>query len=121
MIDRIIVHPDARQTGPEQEHHTTGFWRWLPILGPTSTLVHQWLCTHTEALGPHEYLELELASWAPYFGVQTHLIRKSLDRLADFHCATWLAVDVFAPRLYFPVMNASKIERLPIDLRPVPA
>ena len=120
MIERIIAHPDTRQADGE-EYFTTGFWRWLPIIGPTSTLVHQWLCTNTELLGPHEYIELELAPWARHFGVETAVLRNALDRLAKFGCATWLATDVFSPRLFFPVMGPRKIERLPAELRPVPA
>ena len=92
---------------------------WLPILGPSATLLVRRLATELE--GDPEGFELEPAAWAVELGIGMRGGRhspfwRSVERACRFG-ASRRNGGVLAVRRRLPPLNRHQIERLPPSLR----
>ncbi len=100
-------HTNLYQTNKRQK------W-WLPILGPTSTLLAYLLARHA-TYGETTWDTHELARTV---GLGTNRARlwESLERLAHFYIATFVSTDVIAVRLELPALTSHQVDVLPAAL-----
>jgi hypothetical protein len=92
---------------------------WLPVLGPTATLLLRRLAYE---LDRHpEGFELVTNDMACSLGLGGAMGRhgpfpRAVQRCIDFGAAQWKKIDVLSVRLRLPPLNRTQIERLPIGL-----
>lgn len=108
-MTRIHFEADATY-GPHDVSSPAELAWWLPILGPTSTVL---LSTITRNLSTVAGTTWPLDELAARVGVKPSVARKSLDRLTQFHAATWQSVDVMTVRLFLPALGPGYLARLP--------
>lgn len=105
------IHFEADATyGPHDVSVPAELAWWLPILGPTSTVL---LATITRHLSTVSGFTCQLDELGARVGVKPSIARKSLDRLTQFHAATWQPVDVMTVRLFLPALGPGYLARLP--------
>lgn len=83
---------------------------WLPILGPTPTVL---LTTITRNLSTVCGASWPLDELAARVGVKPTVARQALDRLQMFHAARWQSLDVMTVRLFLPTLSVRQLARLP--------
>ena len=98
---------DLHQTNKRQK------W-WLPILGPTSTLLAYLLARHA----CHGETRWDTHELARTIGLGTNRVRlwESLERLSNFKVATFVSTDVIAIRLELPALTPRQQEMLPATM-----
>ena len=89
------------------------YW-WLPIIGPTATVLAQTLARYTPT-GGATWDTGELARRIGLSGNRSKLW-VSLNRLDQFGVAHFHATDVLTIRLSLPALTPRQIERLPVDM-----
>ena len=87
---------------------------WLPIIGPTATVLAQTLARHTPT-GGATWDTTELAQRIGLAGNRSKLWH-SLNRLDMFAVARFHATDVLTLRLWLPALTPRQLERLPADM-----
>lgn len=102
----LHVHLD-RTRGPHRTDSEEVFW-WLPVLGPTSTVLAYLLVGH----GERSWSSDELARTVGLGGKLSKLW-VALDRLGRFGVATFEAADVLVVRCELPPLGAQHLARLP--------
>ena len=114
-----IVRPDAihvcADTTPGM-HRTDSddiFW-WLPIIGPTATVLAHTLTRHTDAAGT-TWNTSELAQRVGLSGNRSKLW-DSLNRLDQFGVAHFHATDVLTIRTWLPTLSPRQLDRLPAPM-----
>ncbi len=125
MTDTLTTDPTAT-TRPDQLHvcadttpgvHLTDsdeiFW-WLPVIGPTATVLAQTLARYTPT-GGTTWNTTELAQRIGLSGNRSKLWA-SLNRLDQFGVAQFHATDVLTIRLALPALSARHLDRLPADM-----
>jgi hypothetical protein len=120
------THDTANTTRPDvlivTGDHTPGvhqadsddIWWWLPIIGPTATVLAYNLARyarHADIEWPTEALARRVG-----LGGSTAALWRSLERLDSFHVAQFHSVDVLSIRLSLPALSQRQITRLPDDL-----
>lgn len=97
-------------------HHTDSdeiFW-WLPVIGPTATVLAQTLARYTPTDGT-TWNTTELAQRIGLAGNRSKLWA-SLNRLDQFGVAHFHATDVLTIRLALPALSPRQLDRLPADM-----
>lgn len=110
--DRLIVVAD-HTPGRHQTDSEEIAW-WLPVIGPTPTVLAVTLARHARR-GDTTWDTTELARRVG-LARSRNVLWHSLDRLARFRCATFVAADVITIRLALPALAAHQTERLPDDM-----
>ena len=110
--DRLIVIAD-RTPGFHPTCSAEVGW-WLPIIGPTSTVLAVTLA-HSAADREAVWDTMMLARTIGLGGSRSRLWA-SLDRLEQFGCARFEAADILTIRLQLPVLNAALQRMLPDHL-----
>ena len=110
--DRLIVVADHTH-GPHQTDSDQITW-WLPVIGPTATVLAVTLAHHTRG-GDTTWDTLTLARRIGLAGNRSKLWA-SLERLVTFGCAQFVSVDVLTIRLWFPALTPRQLACLPDDL-----
>jgi hypothetical protein len=105
VCERLGVHPADAYV----EHC------WLPVIGPSSTLLLRRLAAGLEAL-PEGY-DLDLAALGRDLGLSARAgrnapLRRSLERLARFGLARWSGPETYQVRRRIPTLSARHVERL---------
>jgi hypothetical protein len=107
--DRIRVIADPTP-GPHRTDSDDFLW-WLPILGPTASILAFVFARHaarTESCWPTE----DLARVVGLAGNRSKLW-VSLDRLHRFGVATFVSTDTLTIRLWLPALTDRQLGRLP--------
>jgi hypothetical protein len=89
------------------------YW-WLPVIGPTATVLAQTLARHTPT-GGVTWVTGDLAQRIGLSGNRSKLW-VSLNRLDHFGIAHFHATDVLTIRLSLPALSPRQIERFPADM-----
>ena len=110
--DRLIVIAD-RTPGFHQTCSAEIGW-WLPIIGPTSTVLAVTLA-HSAAAREAVWDTMMLARTIGLGGSRSRLWA-SLDRSEQFGCARFEATDILTIRLHLPVLNVALQRQLPDHL-----
>lgn len=110
--DRVIVVADHTPGHHRTDSHEIAWW--LPVIGPTPAALAVTLAHHAR----HRNTTWDATELARRVGLagNRHTLWHSLDRLALFGCATFVAVDVITIRLALPTLTARQMERLPDDM-----
>ena len=87
---------------------------WLPVLGPTATVLAFTLARHTAREGSR-WDAAELARRIGLAGNRSKLWQ-SLNRLEQFGVARFHATDVLTIRLWLPALTDGQLARLPGDM-----
>ena len=87
---------------------------WLPILGPTATVLAQTLARHTPT-GRATWDTTELAQRIGLAGTRSKLWQ-SLNRLDLFGIVHFHATDVLTIRLWLPGLRDRQLDRLPAGM-----
>jgi hypothetical protein len=85
---------------------------WLPVLGPTATVLAATLARSTPP-GGVRWDTTELAQRIGLAGNRSKLWA-SLNRLDQFHVAQFHATDVLTVRLWLPALSERQLARLPL-------
>lgn len=98
------MHPDVHQTNKRQK------W-WLPVLGPTATVLAYLLARHVAC----DDTDWDTATLARSVGLggSCSKLWTSLERLATFRVATFLGTDALTVRLYLPALSSRNLASLP--------
>jgi hypothetical protein len=106
-----LVHVIADHTpGPHRTGSDDITW-WLPIIGPTASVVaHRF--ARTTAQGPACWAVEELARIVGLGGSRSSLWH-SLDRLHRFGIATFVSTDTLTIRLWLPAITDRHLSRYP--------
>lgn len=107
--DRLHVCADT-SPGVHQTDSVEIEW-WLPIIGPTATVLAQTLARHTPT-GGATWDTVELAQRIGLAGNRSKLWH-SLNRLDLFGVAHFHATDVLTIRLWLPALHDRHLDRLP--------
>ena len=107
--DRLHVCADTTP-GIHQTDSVEIEW-WLPIIGPTATVLAQTLARHTPT-GGTTWNTTELAQRIGLAGNRSKLWH-SLNRLDLFGVAHFHATDVLTIRLWLPALHHRHLDRLP--------
>ena len=110
--DRLHVCADTTP-GIHQTDSIEIEW-WLPIIGPTATVLAQTLARHTPT-GGTTWDTAELARRIGLAGNRSKLWH-SLNRLDLFGVAHFHATDVLTIRLWLPALHHRQLDRLPGDM-----
>lgn len=126
MTDTLTTAPTDSTPRPDFLHvcadttpgvHPTNsddiFW-WLPIIGPTATVLAQTLARHTPT-GGTTWNTSDLAQRIGLSGNRSRLWI-SLNRLDQFGVAHFHATDVLTIRLTLPTLSGRQLLRLPTDM-----
>jgi len=89
------------------------YW-WLPVIGPTATVLAQTLARYTPT-GGMTWSTAELAQRIGLSGNRSKLW-VSLNRLDQFGVAHFHATDVLTIRLTLPALSPRQLDRLPADM-----
>ncbi|MGE0307162.1 MAG: hypothetical protein AB7Q27_15545 [Acidimicrobiia bacterium] len=112
LPDRLHVCADttagAHPTGSDQIE-----W-WLPVIGPSCTVLAQLLARNTPT-GGATWDTVDLARRIGFAGSQSRLWR-TLNRLDLFGVAHFHATDVLTIRLWLPTLTGRHLTRLPADM-----
>ncbi|HWL43028.1 MAG TPA: hypothetical protein VNQ73_08795 [Ilumatobacter sp.] len=100
--------PGAHETGSDEI-----FW-WLPVLGPTASVLAHTL-GRTTSLAGSTWDTGDLALRIGLAGNRPKLWQ-SLNRLDRFGVARFHATDVLTVRLWLPALTDGQLERLPADM-----
>lgn len=106
---RLIVTADRRPGAHVAD--SDDVWWWLPILGPTATVLVYNLARyarHAEVAWPAHELARRVG-----LGQATARLWTSLDRLERFGAATFHSTDLLAVRLELPTLTRRQLDRLP--------
>jgi hypothetical protein len=107
--DHLVVIADHRP-GTHRVDSDEIAW-WLPILGPTSTILAHTLAHHARRRDT-EFVTADLARRIGLGGSHAKLWQ-SLDRLHRFYCLTFVSTDVATIRLELPTLTANQLTHLP--------
>jgi hypothetical protein len=110
--DRILVIADHRPGTHRVDSDQIGWW--LPILGPTSTILARTLAHHARR-SDTEFVTFDLARRLGLGGSRSKLWQ-SLDRLHRFHCLTFVSTDIATIRLELPTLTPNQLTHLPDDM-----
>ena len=110
--DRLHVCADTTP-GIHQTDSIEIEW-WLPIIGPTATVLAQTLARHTPT-GGFTWDPAELAQRIGLAGSRSKLWQ-SLNRLDLFGVAHFHATDVLTIRLWLPALHDRHLDRLPTTM-----
>lgn len=114
-----IVRPDVLHVCDDTTpgvHRTDSddiFW-WLPIIGPTATVLAHTLARQSPA-GGVRWNTTDLAQRVGLAGNRSKLW-VSLNRLDQFGVAHFHATDVVTIRAWLPALSAKQLDRLPADM-----
>lgn len=109
-----VINVTADHTPGEHATDSDDIWWWLPIIGPTATVLAYNLARYARHLDkewPTDALARRIG-----LGGSTYGLWRSLDRLDKFHVARFHSVDVLSIRLSLPSLSQRQIVRLPDDL-----
>jgi len=109
-----VVHVCADTTPGEHRTDSDDIHWWLPVIGPTATVLAHTLARHSPA-GGATWNTSELTQRVGLSGNRSKLW-DSLNRLDQFGVAHFHATDVFTIRLSLPALTPRQIERLPSDM-----
>lgn len=104
----------ADHTPGEHVTDSADIWWWLPVLGPTATVLAYNLARyarHVDKAWPTDALARRVG-----LGGSTGALWRSLERLDNFRVARFHSVDVLAIRLTLPDLSERQLTRLPEDL-----
>jgi hypothetical protein len=104
----------ADHTPGEHITDSDDIWWWLPVLGPTATVLAYNLARHarhTDMTWPTEALAQRVG-----LGKSQSLMWRSLDRLDMFQVAHFHGTDVLTIRLQLPMLTQRQLSKLPDDL-----
>jgi hypothetical protein len=87
---------------------------WLPIIGPTATVLAQTLARHTDH-GGATWDTTELAQRIGLAGNRSKLWQ-ALNRIDMFGIAHFHATDVLTIRLWLPALRDRQLDRLPVGM-----
>ena len=110
--DHITVIAD--HTPGEHATDSDDFWWWLPVLGPSSSLLAFLLSRHANH-GDRRWDIAELAATIGLAG-STGTLWRTLERLNMFGVLTFVSTDVATIRLQLPALQARQLNRLPASL-----
>jgi len=114
-----IVRPDAIHACADTTagvHRTDSddiYW-WLPIIGPTATVLAHTLARHCP-VGGARWSTADLAQRVGLAGNRSKLW-VSLNRLDQFGVAHFHATDVLTIRTALPALSPRQLDRLPADM-----
>ena len=113
-FSRELVHVCADTTPGAHRTDSDDIYWWLPIIGPTATVLAQTLARHT----PNGGMTWDTASLARRIGLAGNRSKlwDSLNRLDRFGVAHFHATDVLTIRLWLPELNPRQLTRLPADM-----
>ena len=104
----------ADHTAGEHVTDSDDIWWWLPILGPTATVLAYNLARyarHSDVTWPVDALAQRIG-----LGKSKGLLWRSLDRLDTFHVARFHSTDLLTIRLELPILSQRQLAKLPEDL-----
>lgn len=106
-------HPATRTHAHLHPMNKRQKW-WLPVLGPTATVLAYTLARHT----PREGSRWDTADLARRIGLAGNRSKlwQSLNRLEQFGVARFHATDVLTIRLWLPALTDGQLARLPDDM-----
>ena len=107
--DHIHVLAD-HAAGPHRTD-SDDIWWWLPILGPTATVLAYLLARH--AAYNETTWDTQTLARVVGLGNGRYKLWSTLDRLAMFRVATFHGTDTLAIRLYLPALSARNLAVLP--------
>jgi hypothetical protein len=110
--DHITVIAD--HTPGEHATDSEDFWWWLPVIGPSGTLLAYLLSRHASH-SDRTWDTAELAATIGLSGSTTNLWR-TLERLNNFGILTFVSTDVATIRLQLPRLQPRHLTRLPAAL-----
>jgi hypothetical protein len=105
------LHVCADTTPGVHETDSVEIEWWLPIIGPTATVLAQILARHAPT-GGASWDTTELAQRVGLAGNRSKLWQ-SLNRLDLFGVAQFHATDVLTIRLWLPALRERQLDRLP--------
>ena len=99
--------------GPHPTDSDDIFW-WLPVIGPTATVLAQVLARHTASGGT----SWNVADLALRVGLSGSVARlwTTLNRLDQFKLIRFHATDVLTVRVALPALSERHLARLPADM-----
>jgi hypothetical protein len=109
-----VLHVAADTTRGAHRTDSDEISWWLPILGPTATVLAHLLARHTPT-GGASWDTTELAMRVGLAGNRSGLFN-SLNRLDMFGTGHFHSTDVFTIRVSLPPLNARHLTRLPGDM-----
>ncbi|WP_040494319.1 hypothetical protein [Ilumatobacter nonamiensis] len=104
----------ADHTPGEHVTDSDDIWWWLPVLGPTATVLAFNLARNareSDKTWPTDALAQRVG-----LGKSQSLMWRSLDRLDMFHVAHFHGTDVLTIRLQLPRLTQRQLSKLPDDL-----
>ncbi len=110
---RVRVFAD-HAPGPHRTD-SDDIWWWLPVLGPTATVLAYLLARHAA----YDDTDWDTATLARSVGLGGSCSKLwiSLDRLATFRVATFVGTDALTVRLYLPALSSRNLASLPDCLK----
>jgi hypothetical protein len=111
------VHVCADTTPGEHRTDSDDIYWWLPVIGPTATVLAHTLARHTPT-GGATWNTVELAQRVGLSGNRSKLW-DSLNRLDKFGVAHFHATDVLTVRAWLPALSSRQLDRLPAHMADV--
>ena len=108
------MHVCADTTPGEHRTDSDDIYWWLPVIGPTATVLAHTLARHTPA-GGATWNTVELARRVGLAGNRSKLW-DSFNRLDHFGVAHFHATDVLTIRIWLPALSSRQLDRLPADM-----
>ena len=108
------LHVCADTTPGVHETNSVEIEWWLPVIGPTASVLAQVLARHTPK-GGARWDTTALAQRIGLAGNRSKLWQ-SLNRLEMFGVAQFHSTDVLTIRLWLPALTNRQLERLPADM-----
>ena len=109
-----VLHVCADTTPGAHRTDSDDIYWWLPIIGPTATVLAHTLARHSPA-GGARWRTIDLAQRVGLAGNRSKLW-VSLNRLDQFGVAHFHATDVLTIRISLPALSPRQLDRLPADM-----
>jgi len=109
-----VVHVCADTTPGTHRTDSDDIYWWLPIIGPTATVLAQTLARYTPSGG----MSWDTGRLAQRIGLagNSSKLSHSLNRLDRFGVAHFHATDVLTIRVSLPALSPRQLTRLPEDM-----
>lgn len=109
-----LLYVAADHTPGEHVTDSDDIWWWLPILGPTASV----LAYNLARFARHADTTWQTDALAQRVGLghARSILWRSLDRLDTFHVARFHSTDLLTIRLELPILSQRQLAKLPDDL-----